>query len=181
MTSGRANIRLLLAVLLLSAALHAQNLSVDSFPAGANVSVDGVDTGNVTPMKTKISVGAHTVTVFIPNSGWAVNSQRVTIQPGPNSLSVSLLPILTVGPQGPAGPAGATGPQGPQGVQGPTGLTGATGAAGPQGVKGDTGATVATGTQGPKGDTGATGAAGAQGLKGVTGAQGPQGATGPAG
>jgi hypothetical protein len=181
MTSGRVNIRLLLAVLLLSAGLHAQNLSVDSFPAGANVSVDGVDTGNVTPMKTKISVGVHTVLVFIPNSGWAANSQKVTIQPGPNSLSVSLLPILIIGPQGPAGPVG---PQGPQGVQGPTGLTGATGSQGIQGVKGDTGATGATGatgSQGPKGETGAQGLQGTTGLTGATGATGAQGDTGATG
>src|SRR5436305_6556400 len=119
MTSGRVNIRLLLAVLLLSVGLHAQTtLSVDSFPAGANVSVDGVDARKVTPMKTRINPGVHAVVVFIPNSGWAANSQKLTIHQGPNDLNVTLLPILTIGPQGPVGPAGPVGPQGPQGVQG---------------------------------------------------------------
>ena len=131
----------------------AQNgaLKVSSFPSGAAVIVDGVATNKVTPMSISLSVGAHAVTVAIPNSGWNPETRTVTITTGNNDLSVTLLPILTTGPQGPRGDAG------------PTGATGAPGAAG------------ATGATGPKGDPGL------QGLAGLQGSQGPQGPAGPAG
>jgi len=163
--------------------LSAQNgaLKVTSFPSGAQVWIDGVSTGKVTPMSTSVSRGAHTVTVQIPNSGWASHTRTVNILSGNNDLSVTLLPVEnsgqvgafgSPGPQGPKGDPGATGPQGPMGetgATGPQGPKGDTGATGPQGLQGDTGA---TGPQGPKGDTGATGP---QGLQGDTGATGPQG------
>lgn len=117
-------------------------LKVTSFPSGANVSVDGVDTGKLTPMNISLPVGQHTVVVFIPNSGWNPDNRQVTIVSGNNDLSVTLLPMLTVGPQGPPGPPGPkgdTGPQGPQGDVGPQG---------PQGPKGDTGAQGTPGAPG---------------------------------
>ena len=172
------------------------SLKVTSYPSGANVRIDGNDTGKTTPMSISLSVGEHAVMVSVPSSGWNPDTRTVTIASGNNDLSVTLLPALTTGPQGPQGPQGSTGPQGPKGdsgatgPQGPTGPQGARGDPGPQGQqgdtgaqgsKGDTGATGATGPQGPKGDTGATGATGAQGPKGDTGATGATGVTGATG
>ena len=88
---------------LFSTAALAQSgaLKVTSFPSGANVKIDGVDTGKTTPMSTSLATGDHTVVVSIPNSGWNPDTRIVTIVSGNNDLSVTLLPILTVGPQGP--------------------------------------------------------------------------------
>src|SRR5712664_746040 len=106
------------------------SLKVTSFPTGANVSVDGAATGKVTPMSISVAVGSHTVVVFIPDSRWNPDTRTFEVTAGNNDLSVTLLPVLTVGPiglQGPkgdtgvagsAGPAGPTGPQGPAGPQG---------------------------------------------------------------
>ena len=149
-------------------------LKVTSFPTGAAVKVDGVDTGKVTPASVSLGEGDHIVTVYIPNSGWSPDTRTVTIVPGNNDLSVTLLPVLTTGPQGPTGPQGATGPQGPTGAQGSTGPQGATGAHGPTGAKGDTGAPGGTGSQGMQG------LQGPQGVQGPTGAQGPPGPVGSA-
>lgn len=141
-------------------------LKITSYPAGANVSVDGVDTRKVTPMSIELRSGKHQITIFVPNSGWAPDFLTVDIGPGNKELNVTLLPILTVGPAGPQGPQGPAGPQGPQGLTGPMGP------AGPQGPKG------ADGAQGP---VGATGAQGTQGPAGPIGPAGPQGPSGPAG
>src|SRR5436189_3667713 len=119
------------------------SLKVTSFPSGAHVSVDGVDTGKVTPMSVSVSVGTHTVVVSsVPDSGWNPDTRSVEVVQGNNDLSVTLLPSLAAGPIGPQGPrgdkgdpgpAGATGPQGPAGSQGATGAAGPQGSAGPQG------------------------------------------------
>lgn len=165
-------------------------LKVTSFPSGANVSVDGKDTGQVTPMSTEISVGWHKLKVSIPNPGWNADVRDVQVAAGNNDLSVTLLPISTVGPMGPQGPAGpagpqgpagAPGPQGPAGPQGPKGDTGATGTVGPTGPVGATGPQGPAGPQGPKGDTGAAGATGATGSVGPVGPIGPMGPQGPQG
>lgn len=162
-------------------------LRVNSFPSGANVSVDGTDTGKVTPMSMEMLVGWHKVKVSIPNPGWNADVRDVQVAAGSNDLSVTLLPVVSVGPMGPQGPAGPAGPQGPAGATGPAGAPGAQGLAGPQGPKGDTGATGAvgaTGATGPAGTTGPMGPqgpAGPQGLTGSTGAVGATGATGPVG
>src|SRR5262249_48388412 len=136
-------------VCLLCASVLAQSgngsLKVTSFPSSANVSVDGVNTGKVTPMSVSLPVGDHNIVVAIADPGWNPDTRTVTIITGNNDLSVTLLPKLTTGPQGPKGDTGAQGPQGPQGN------------AGPQGPKGDTGD---TGPQGPKGDPGPQGAPG---------------------
>src|SRR5713101_8308547 len=81
-------------------------LKVTSFPSGANVSVDGVNTGKVTPMNISVAVGTHIVVVAIPNSGWNPDTRTVEVVAGNNDLSVTLLPILTTGPIGPQGPQG---------------------------------------------------------------------------
>ena len=168
-------------------------LKISSFPSGANVSVDGTDTRKVTPMSMEVSVGWHKVKVSIPNSGWNADVREVQVAAGNNDLSVTLLPVASVGPMGPPGPAGPTGPQGPAGAagpagpQGPRGDTGATGAVGATGVTGaagpvgPTGATGPQGLQGPKGDAGAAGAVGTTGATGPVGPVGPMGAMGPQG
>src|SRR5229473_7350250 len=103
------------------AALRAQSLHVTSFPGGANVLIDGVDTGKVTPMAVSLTAGTtHTVVVQLSNlTGWSVDKRTVTIASGDNFLSVTLLPTLTTGPPGPQGPPG---PEGPQGLIGPQGI-----------------------------------------------------------
>ena len=166
------------------------SLKVTSYPTGAAVFIDGVDTGKTTPMSESLPVGQHTVLVKVPNSGWNPDTRLVTIVSGNNDLSVTLLPAVTTGPQGPSGPAGPAGPAGPQGPTGPAGAPGAAGPqgppgaegpAGPQGPAGATGAIGAPGAQGPAGPAGATGAQGPAGPAGATGAQGPAGPAGATG
>ena len=152
-------------LLLMPSRAGAQNgsLKVTSFPSGANVRVDEEDTGKVTPMSISVSVGTHTVVVSIPNSSWNADTRSVEVAQGNNDLSVTLLPISTIGPSGPPGPKGDTGPAGPDGPQGPKGDTGATGpagAAGAPGTPGDTGPTGPTGPQGPAGPAGPSGGLG---------------------
>src|SRR6266699_4711217 len=153
-------------------------LKVTSFPSGANVSVDDMDTGKVTPMSISVAVGMHPVVVSIPNSGWSPDSRPFVVVAGNNDLSVNLLPNLTIGPIGPPGPKGDPGPTGATGPAGPAGPAGATGATGATGADGATGA---AGPQGLKGDTGPQGATGATGAMGATGATGDTGPTGSPG
>lgn len=148
------------------------SLRVTSFPTGAHVSVDGVDTGKTTPMSVSLTIGDHTVMVFIPNSGWNADTRTVTIVSGNNDLSVTLLPTVTAGPQGPQGPKGDTGAQGPAGPTGATGPAGPAGPQGPQGLKGDKGDPGAQGFSGPSGPQGPQGDAGPQGLPGTPGTGG---------
>jgi len=149
-------------------------LKVTSFPAGAYVSIDGVQMHKVTPMTAEVEVGRHQVRVYAPGSGWNADTQSVQLVPGENELDLTLIPTVTVGPIGPQGPAGfpgAPGPPGPQGPQGPKGVTGPTGPTGPPGLNG---------SQGPAGPSGPIGASGAQGPAGPTGPSGPQGPPGVA-
>jgi hypothetical protein len=118
------------------AAAQSGALKVTSFPTGATVIIDGAPTGKVTPMSVSLTVGDHVVAVSIPNSGWQTDIRTVNVASGNNDLSVTLLPILTTGPQGPKGDTGATGPQGPPG---PKGDNGSQGIQGVPGAKGDTG------------------------------------------
>ena len=99
-------------------AVEAATLKVSSFPSGAQVSIDGVNTGKLTPMNVSLSEGDHSVTVAIPGSGWNPDTRTVTIVSGNNDLSVTLLPIPTPGPPGPKGDKGDQGIQGPQGNPG---------------------------------------------------------------
>lgn len=121
-------------ILLCAASTRAQSsngaLKVTSFPSGAQVIVDGVSTGKTTPMSISLSVGEHTVTVSIPASGWNPDTRIITIVSGNNDLSVTLLPMLTVGPPGPKGDKGDKGDQGDQGEPGPAGPPGSPGPAG---------------------------------------------------
>ena len=153
-------------------------LKVTSFPSGAEVIVDGASTGKVTPMSVSLTEGEHLITVQISNSGWNADTRTVTVVPGNNDLSVTLLPSLTqgpAGPEGPQGPQGISGPMGPEGPQGAIGLTGPIGATGPQGpegpqgIEGPVGATGPMGLQGPQGEPGIgdiTGVAAGTGLTG---------------
>ena len=76
------------------------SLKVTSYPSGARVAIDGVDTGKTTPMSESLTVGEHTVTVSVPSSGWNPDTRIVTVVSGNNDLSVTLLPTLTMGPYG---------------------------------------------------------------------------------
>jgi hypothetical protein len=144
-------------------------LKVTSFPAGAYVSIDGVEMRKVTPMTAEVAVGQHQVRVFAPGSGWSADTQTVQLVRGDNELDLTLIPTVTVGPAGPQGPAGFPGAPGPAGPQGLKGATGPTGPAGLAGLKG---------SQGPAGPSGPIGASGAQGPAGSTGPTGPQGPSG---
>ena|SRR3984957_14274254 len=156
---------------------------ITSFPDGANVLIDGVDTGKVTPMEVhRITPGLHTITVSVAAAGWNTDTRTINVldvdaagRPRDTHLSFTLLPTVTQGPpgpQGPTGPAGASGGIGVPGAKGATGSAGSTGPAGPVGPKGDTGATGATGATGPAGPAGATGAIGSQGPSGPQGSAG---------
>ena len=130
---------LLFAVLLLApslAAAQSGSLKVTSFPSGATVVVDGVNTGKVTPMSVSLPIGEHLVTVSIADAGWRPDTRTVTIAAGNNDLSVTLLPALTAGPKGDKGDPG---PQGPQGIKGDKGDQGIQGPAGPEGAQGPPG------------------------------------------
>lgn len=144
-------------------------LKVTSFPAGAHVSIDGVEMRKVTPMTAELEVGQHQVRVFAPGSGWNADTQSVQLVRGDNELDLTLTPTVTVGPIGPQGPAGFPGAPGPPGPQGLKGVTGPAGPAGPLGP---------TGSQGSAGPSGPNGANGAQGPAGPTGPSGPQGPPG---
>src|SRR2546427_513664 len=149
-------------------------LKVTSFPSGANVFVDGVDTGKVTPMTISVPLSTHTITVsFGPTScqdpaslGWTPATHTMEVVQGTNFLSVTLLPCLTVGPQGPAGPQGLPGLPG----------TAAT-------VTVDRTTTVAPGTPASVINSGTASAAVLNFTipQGVPGPQGPSGPTGPTG
>src|SRR5260370_9563483 len=120
-------------------------LRVTSFPTAAHVSVDGADTGKVTPMNIRVSVGKHKVVVSMPNSGWNSDTRTVEVSEGNNDLSVTLLPNLSVGAIGPPGPTGPVRVAGAVGPVGPTGPAGAAGAIGPMGPAGPAGAVGAIG------------------------------------
>ena len=96
----------------LAAPAAAATLKVSSFPSGAQVLVDGVNTGKITPMNVSLAEGDHAITVQIPGSGWQPDTRTVTIGPGNNDLSVTLLPQLTSGPPGPKGDKGDKGDNG---------------------------------------------------------------------
>lgn len=133
-------IQLLLCAISLPAIAQTGNgsLKVTSYPTGAAVSIDGIDTGKTTPMSESVTVGQHTVVVKVPNSGWNPDTRIITIVSGNNDLSVTLLPALTTGPQGPAGPSGPPGPPGATGATGAQGPEGSPGAIGPAGPAGPT-------------------------------------------
>jgi hypothetical protein len=145
--------------ILLPVSVYAGNgsLKVTSFPSGAQVLVDGANTGKVTPMSVSLPEGEHAVLVQIPGTGWNPDTRTVTIVSGNNDLSVTLLPLITQGVQGPKGDKGDPGVAGPRGDPG---------------VKGD---------RGERGDKGDQGDPGPKGAKGDTGVTGPEGPAGPAG
>ena len=145
---------------------------ITSFPDGASVLIDGVDTGLVTPMELhKVKPGQHTITVSANSSGWQSDSRTITVldidpvngRVRDTHLSFTLMPALTTGPAGPQGAPGkdstVPGPPGPQGIPGLS-------IVGPKGDKGDPGPAGAASTvPGPPGPPGI----------GVNGAPGPAG------
>jgi hypothetical protein len=158
------------------------SLKIESFPSGAAISVDGVAAGR-TPASINLAVGDHAITIA-GGDGWTPETRIVSIRSGNNELSVTLLPVLTVGPQGapgPQGPQGIQGPQGPTGLTGPQGPQGETGPTGPQGPQGERGEVGPAGPQGPQGEQGIQGIPGPKGDPGERGATGATGATGPMG
>jgi hypothetical protein len=156
-----AIIAAIVCVLAVPAALRAQTVVDDghevvitSFPDGASVFIDGVDTGKVTPMELrKITPGIHTITVSANSAGWQTDTRTITVldvdpvkgRYRDTHLSFTLMPTLAAGPAGPQGPPGPAGPAGGIGVPG---ATGATGPAGPQGSAGPAGAAGPAGTNG---------------------------------
>src|SRR5262249_1526179 len=121
---------ILLAVCLLGACLHAQTgpVKINSFPSGANVTVDGVSSGTTTPVPLALPYGQHSIAVSAPGTGWTSVTRTLNITDDTaRELTLTLLPTLTTGsqgPQGPQGPAGPAGPQGSKGDQGPMGAAG---------------------------------------------------------
>jgi hypothetical protein len=169
----------------MASAVSAGTLKVTSFPSGAQVTVDGVNTGKVTPMNIALADGDHIVRVEIPGSGWSADTRTVSIVAGNNDLSVTLLPTLTTGPQGPQGPQG---PPGSQGAQGPSGAQGPAGSPGaPATVRAASSAECANGGIVVASGDGlislpvCNGARGLQGAQGIQGVAGPAGPPGPAG
>lgn len=145
----------MLALLLMFAGTSfGQSLIVNSFPQGAEITLDGTDTGRITPSSIGVHSGSHTVLLTPPGSGWQSSTTTVTVDGNNYNLKVTLIPTLTQGPQGPIGPqgaTGATGAQGPQGLAGVVGPQGPTGPTGPQGPIGPSGALTFTGQGGDDG------------------------------
>ena len=160
----RAMIRALLGLgvlLVLASGARAQDdghsVAIDSFPPGASVSVDGIDTGKVTPMELRgVAPGSHKITVSAP--GYSTTAQTaIVLDKNPvtgaardTHLNFVLLPPMVQGPQGVPGPPGQTtyvpipGPPGQNGkdglsIVGPAGKDGSPGPAGIQGPPGSQG------------------------------------------
>src|SRR5262245_45743518 len=101
------------------------SLQITSFPAGASVSIDGIEAKGTTPMNVSLDRGPHQIVVYVPASGWNPSTQTISIDSGRNELHVGLLPNVTVsGSLGPPGPQGPPGPPGPPGQSGPPGSGG---------------------------------------------------------
>ncbi len=95
----RTSIALLMIVLFFAlwTNAYAGSLKITYFPYGAQVIVDGIDTGKSTPMSISLLEGVHTVTVHIPGSGWSIDTSDVTIVSGDNYLGVTLAPMFASG------------------------------------------------------------------------------------
>jgi PEGA domain-containing protein/collagen triple helix repeat protein len=189
----RRAIRAFVVLILLASGARAQDdghsVAIDSFPPGATVVLDGVNTNKVTPMELRgVAPGSHSITVTAP--GYSTTTQTVIVldknpvtgAPRDTHLNFVLLPPTVKGDPGPMGPPGTSvyvpipGPPGPQGVQGLPGPPGAASTVpGPMGLPGPIGLT------GPAGSPGLNGAPGLPGATGATGATGPAGSPGPAG
>ena len=172
---------------------------ITSFPDGAHVSLDGVDTGKLTPMELhKIPVGAHTIKVWVDAAGWSTDTRTINVldldangHVRDTQLSFTLLPMTTQGPPGPQGTAGVSITGARVDVNGhliltysnattsDAGLVASTipGPIGPMGIPGPQGL---PGVAGPAGAVGPVGPAGPMGAS-ITGAPGPNGPAGPAG
>jgi len=92
-------VSVLLIAIISAAPSAAATLKVSSFPSGAQVIIDGVNSGKITPMNISLAEGNHVVTVQISGSGWIPDTRTISIVTGNNDLSVTLLqaPPLVVG------------------------------------------------------------------------------------
>ncbi len=169
----------ILLLLLFSAALQGQELTLSISPANAGTIQVNQQWLETYPYIVDCSNQINVSLAVYPDpsyqfSHWSFDSNGTeqTLATSDLSLAVnsdmSLNAVFVlhddtsnVGPQGPAGPQGPTGPQGPEGNTGTTGPAGPQGPSGPQGN---------AGPQGPSGDYGSTGA---QGPPGPTGPQAP--------
>jgi hypothetical protein len=176
-TATRVSVAGILVLWTLTAAAATNgSLKVTSFPSGAQVWVDGVDTGKVTPMSISLTEGDHTITVQLPGSGWNPDTRTVTIVPGNNDLSVTLLPTITTGPPGPPGAPGAPGTPGAPAIVRAAG-SGECPTGGIVVSSGD-GATSLPVCNGAQGIQGLQGLQGLQGIQGIQGEPGPPGQPG---
>lgn len=162
-------------------ALADGQVHVDSFPAGALVYVDGAATNLVTPADLTLAEGAHDLAAD-GGTGWAVADAQLTVLAGSQSVTLTLLPLLT---QGPAGPAGADGAPGAPGAAASVTPLAPGDASCPVGgalvTAGDgTSVPVCNGLAGPPGLPGPRGPVGATGATGPQGPAGPPGLAGPA-
>jgi len=136
-------------------------------PDGGHVFIDGIDTGQTTPMELKkIVPGKHIFTVSAP--GWTTDSRTVNVldldangHHRDTHLSFNLLPVLTVGPKGDKGDQGVSGA--PSFIPGPAGQS-IVGQTGLQGVPGQNGTNGLPGTPGANGTDGLPGRASFQGV-----------------
>ena len=140
----RLGVPVAFALLTVGPLAHAAVLKVTSFPPGARVFVDGSDGHSVTPAVLPLSEGDHTITLQA-GDGWRPETRSVTLGRGITEISVTLLPVSTVGPPGPKGDKGDKGDTGPKGEKGD---------AGPKGEKGDQGLQGSPGEPGIQGPPG---------------------------
>src|ERR1700681_3831156 len=82
-----------------AASLHAQSLSINSFPSGATVTIDGVlqtdkdhDDVKTTPLNVNLKLGPHTVGTALGDSGWVADTRTINITKADNDLTITLLP-----------------------------------------------------------------------------------------
>ncbi len=171
----RIAIKAFLVLILLASGARAQDdghsVAIDSFPPGATVVLDGVNTNKVTPMELRgVAPGSHQVSVSAP--GYSTTAQTVIVldknpvtgAPRDTHLNFVLLPPTVKGDPGPKGDPGASvyvPIPGPPGQNGKDGLPGAAGTNGKDGVAGSPGP---AGIQGPQGIQGPPGLPGANGL-----------------
>ena len=137
------------------------SLHVVSFPDGAQVAIDGVAIGKRTPVQLSLPVGPHQVTGTVAAAGWAPATTTVLIEPGSQSVTLTLVPAQLAGPPGESVVGMSLPPGDPDcpsggsaffvgdettyachGAPGPTGPPGAAGPAGPPGPAGGAGAAL---------------------------------------
>src|SRR5262249_58988360 len=90
---------ILLTLCLLGTCLYAQTspVKINSFPPGANVTVDGIG-GKTTPVNIALPYGQHTILVSSPGTGWASVTRTLNItDDNSRELNAPLVPTPTPG------------------------------------------------------------------------------------